>query len=405
VDTSQTFVRFMGLLKTLAEVAPLTTAERDFPERVCIVLERMLEALDAQQGAIFILDEQASRLTCVAEAGMEALPSTITLNPAQGEEWSSLLSPRAVRGTDLADYFGPSERQLKNIRCIAALRVLGKLVGAIAIGKRNGGEDFGALDIEGLELLTSQLALMLHNHALQEALHHQVADNLRLMQALHRSQEDVMDAFAAAIDAKDPHMHGHSQNVARYSAEIATCLGMGEQEVTGIRAAGQLHDIGKVTVDKAVFAKTSALRKEEFREMADHTTTGHSIVRSIKFPWPQVSEIVRWHHERADGTGYPDNLRLDDVPLPVRIVAVADTYDAMTSARPYREPLSQVEALQEIARLTPLKFDPTVVQALLVQARSREAANPEHLPHAPLEVDRISMDLLRRITNQRVYSA
>ena len=109
-------------------------------------------------------------------------------------------------------------------------------------------------------------------------------------------------------------------------------------DVAALRSAGYLHDIGKVAVDRRLFGKPGALDPEEFREMADHTTVGHQIVSSVQFPWPKIPETVRWHHERSDGSGYPDRLAQDDLPLAVRIVGLADSFDAMTSARPYRAP-------------------------------------------------------------------
>ena len=104
--------------------------------------------------------------------------------------------------------------------------------------------------------------------------------------------------------------------------------------------AAYLHDIGMVAVDKRLLGKTSRLDAEESREMRDHTVVGHQIVSQVQFPWPQIPEIVRWHHERADGSGYPDGLHGDEIPQAVRIVALAETFDAMTSERPYRERLS-----------------------------------------------------------------
>jgi HD-GYP domain-containing protein (c-di-GMP phosphodiesterase class II) len=111
----------------------------------------------------------------------------------------------------------------------------------------------------------------------------------------------------------------------------------------------------------------------------DHTTIGHQIVHGVQFPWPQIPEIVRWHHERADGSGYPDRLRIDEVSLPVRIVAVADSFDAMTSERAYRSSLSVGAALSELVRMTPQKYDPSVVQALLIQVR-RDAVGRNQTP-------------------------
>ena len=136
-----------------------------------------------------------------------------------------------------------------------------------------------------------------------------------------------------------------------------------------LRSAGYLHDIGKVAVDRRLFGKPSALDPEEFREMADHTTVGHQIVSSVQFPWPKIPETVRWHHERSDGSGYPDKLTQDDLPMQVRIVGLADSFDAMTSARPYRAPLSVGSALSDLVRMAPDEVDPNVVQGLLIQVR------------------------------------
>src|SRR2546423_856181 len=115
------------------------------------------------------------------------------------------------------------------------------------------------------------------------------------------------------------------------------------------------------------------------REMFDHTTIGHRIVQGAQFPWPMIPAVGGWHHERADGTGYPDKLHLDDTPMPARIMAVADTFDAMVTDRPYREGLSVGEAMTEIVRITPVKFDPAVVHGLMVQLR-RDAAGSNKVP-------------------------
>ena len=172
-----------------------------------------------------------------------------------------------------------------------------------------------------------------------------------------------------------------------------------------MRSAGYLHDIGKVAIDKRLFAKTSSLDTEESRAMRDHTVMGHQIVSQVQFPWPQVPEIVRWHHERADGSGYPDGLHGDEIPVPVRIIALADTFDAMTSERPYRERLSVGSALQELIRLTPEKYDPHALQALLIQMR-RDAVGTNRLPILepdlstcpPTDVDQLAATLQHRIT-------
>lgn len=186
---------------------------------------------------------------------------------------------------------------------------------------------------------------------------------------------------------------------------------MDQGEVASLRSAGYLHDIGKVVVDKHIFGKPSALDPNEFREMVDHTIVGHQIVSGVQFPWPRVPEIVRWHHERGDGSGYPDGLLMDDVPMPVRIVGLADTFDAMTSERPYRDPLSVGGTLSEIVRLTPQKYDPDAVQGLLVQVR-RDAVGSNRAPFlenrtalniAPPDVDQLAASLQHKLTHGRLY--
>ena len=131
----------------------------------------------------------------------------------------------------------------------------------------------------------------------------------------------------------------------------------------------------------------------------------------VQFPWPRIPETVRWHHERGDGSGYPDGLLLEDVSMPVRIVGLADTLDAMTSARPYREPLSIGEALSEIVRLAPLKFDPNAVQALLMQVRRTASGSLRSaffdqrmiVDIAPGDVDHLAASLQHKVSHGRIH--
>jgi HD-GYP domain-containing protein (c-di-GMP phosphodiesterase class II) len=297
-------------------------------------------------------------------------------------------------------------------RCIAPLRVGGKLVGMVALGRREDDSAYGQEELEALGLLSNYVAVAVQNHALKQSLEYRVAENLRLLGSIHKFYDNALEAFATAIDIKHITVHGHSLRVGRYSSLIGDAVGVGGVEASGLKAAGYLHDIGKVSVDNHIFSKPSALDDEEFREMADHTVIGHRIVAGVEFPWPKIPEVVRWHHERADGSGYPDHLRLDEVPIPARIVSVADAFDAMTSERPYRHQLSVGEALTELVRLSPLKFDPVAVQGLLIQVR-RDAvgSNKEaFLDHrlvcniAPTDVDHIAATLQHKLTNGRTYS-
>src|SRR5438270_7562081 len=409
-------IRLFGVLKTIADFGPAATADRDFAETASDVLKRTLEALDALQGALFVFDHGVVRMTVVACTGFDFLTpkAGVQLGRTQSQKWlqdrsTSLLGPVCV-----ADYFGAQDTPfLRSLKCLLPLQMGPTLVGGLCLGNRKGNEAYGDTERDALNLLGGHLALLLQNYMLSESLRLQITDNLRLLSSLNHSYDDALEAFATTIDARNEHMRGHSMRVGRFAAGIAGSLGMGEADIPGIRAAGQLHDIGMVAVEKSLSTKSSPLCAEEFREIADHTIIGHQIVSAVRFPWPQVPDVVRWHHERADGSGYPDRLHNDELPLSVRIVAVADTFDAMTSDRPYRQSNSVMSVCHELVRLSPSKFDSSVVQALLVHLR-RDLENKSSTRLLPLQktaqiavadIDRLSCDLVGRLTGHRVYSA
>jgi putative nucleotidyltransferase with HDIG domain len=374
-----------------------------------------LLALEAIQGSIFIFDCGTLRHSCVATIGFDSMAAKTTIQISQRElqNWMHSREPRVVQHGDELDYFASQEPVFAgSVQCLMPLRVGATLAGALCLGSRKDNQGYSDTELEAISLLAPHFALLLHNHTLAENLRVQISDNLRLLSSLNHSYEDSLEAFATTIDAKDHYMRGHSMRVGHYAADIAASLGFSEAEVSSVRAAGQLHDIGKVTVDKSVANKTTQLRPEEFREIADHTVIGHQIVSSVRFPWPEVPEVVRWHHERSDGSGYPDKLHSDELSLPVRIIAVADTFDAMTHKRPYRQPMSMMQAANELVKLAPTKFDPNVVQGLLVQLRShsegkgRLAAVKDLTPQfSTSDLDKLSVTLVHKITGNRVYSA
>lgn len=416
MDQNSKLIRLFAVLRTIADVGPVATADHEFSDATRQILERIMRAFEAEQAALLLFDGGGAKLTCVAAAGFPSLaPQTVLPVIGKPQHWNLARASRVpVRPQDLQELFGSSQGPfLSSIRCLTPLRVSTGPVGALVLGAGRNQEPYGATDVEGLEMLAPHLALVLHNHSLAESLRHQIADNLRLLSSLHHSYDDALEAFATTIDSKDSYLRGHSVRVARFAAGIAETLGMAEDEISGIRAAGHLHDIGKVTVDKQFFSKASTLRPEEFRAIADHTIMGHQIVSSVRFPWPQVPEVVRWHHERADGSGYPDRLQKDELPLSVRIVAVADTFDAMTSDRPYRQSNSVMSACNELVRLAPSKFDSSVVQALLVHLRrdlegksaGRLLAQQKTTQITNADIDRLSCDLMGRLTGHRAYSA
>lgn len=172
-------------------------------------------------------------------------------------------------------------------------------------------------------------------------------------------------ALAATVDAKDHYTYGHSKKVSKYACDIATVLGYSEEKIAVIRTAGLLHDIGKIGVSDEILCKNTALNDDEWEPIHAHPSMGVSILKhvdSIKECLPGV----QYHHERYDGKGYPQGLKGENIPLDARILAVADTFDAMTSSRPYRNnPLTHQQAIEELIRCSGAQFDSKIVEVFI----------------------------------------
>jgi len=174
---------------------------------------------------------------------------------------------------------------------------------------------------------------------------------------------DSIEMIAAAVDAKDPYTKGHSARVSQYSVILAKELGLDEEEIERVRVSATLHDVGKIGVDDRVLNKPGVLTDEEFDQMKRHTIIGFEIVRQVA----QLADTlpgIRWHHESLDGSGYPDGLQGDELPLMVRVIAVADTFDAITTDRPYQAGRDFPTAIEILKKHAGTRYDPIVVDAL-----------------------------------------
>lgn len=171
---------------------------------------------------------------------------------------------------------------------------------------------------------------------------------------------EVVDALAAAVDAKDSYTCGHSERVAEMSLAIAKDMNLSDEEQYLIHIGAHLHDVGKIGIPDAIMSKPGRLTNEEFKLIKDHPMIGYHIVSKVKI-LQTVSLIVRHHHERMDGGGYPDGLSGTDIPLGARIVAVADAFDAMTTNRTYKVSMSISDALQELINCSGTQFDRQIV--------------------------------------------
>jgi putative nucleotidyltransferase with HDIG domain/PAS domain S-box-containing protein len=186
----------------------------------------------------------------------------------------------------------------------------------------------------------------------------------RSVAQLRQTLEETVSALAAMSEKRDLYTAGHQQRVAHLACAMAEEMGLQGDRVNGLRVAGKLHDIGKISVPAEILAKPSRLTPIEMSIMKTHSEAGFEILKRVSFPWP-VARMVLQHHERLDGSGYPEGLRGDEIMLEARILAVADVVEAMSSHRPYRATLGLERALDEVGMHKGGLYDPEAVDACL----------------------------------------
>lgn len=211
------------------------------------------------------------------------------------------------------------------------------------------------------DIMLERINRIIHSNQLQ---HHLQSEVKKKTSEVEMLSLQAMMTLAQTIDAKDPYTKGHSMRVAKYSKKLAKKLGLSATEQDNVYFMGLLHDIGKIGVPDYIINKPQKLTDEEFAVVKKHPETGYDILKHFK-EIPHIEQGARWHHERLDGTGYPDRLTGEQIPLLVRLISVADSYDAMTSRRSYRNVLPMDYILQELEKGKGTQFDPNVAEAMI----------------------------------------
>jgi PAS domain S-box-containing protein/putative nucleotidyltransferase with HDIG domain len=186
----------------------------------------------------------------------------------------------------------------------------------------------------------------------------------RSLERLQTTLEETVYALAAAAEMRDPYTAGHQKRVAELATSMAAAMRLGEQQTRGLRMAGLIHDVGKIRIPAEILSKPARLTETEWSLVKTHPQAGYDILKSIEFPWP-VAQIVLQHHERVDGSGYPQGLTCEETLPEARILAVADVVEAMASHRPYRPAFPLEEALREISQNRGALYEPDAVDACL----------------------------------------
>ena len=232
------------------------------------------------------------------------------------------------------------------------LRTTGQILGAVYVDSVNAPDRFTEADLELLAAIGNQAGVALHR--------------VRLMSELGRLHLDTIRAIAATIDAKDGYTHRHSERVAALAGRIAAELGLTREEQETAELAALLHDLGKIGVPDSILNKPEQLSADEFEEMKKHPVHGAGILANIQSAAVMaVIPGVQYHHEWWDGSGYPEGLKGEEIPLLGRLLGVADFLDALTSSRSYRKPVPVETAIRMVTEGAGTHFDPRVVDAAL----------------------------------------
>ena len=305
-------------------------------------------------------------LCSTAASGEEALLAL------QRERFDAVISDLQMPGIGGLELLTQARRCYPHVAFLVTTGVDDVEVGVQAM--RSGADDYLVKPLLESAVIAS-LERALHKRNLEQQvenyrqhLEEMVADRTgqlrRALQQLERSYEDTLQALGAAIDLRDNDTAGHSQRVCRYSLEIARSMGWSEDKLESLAKGAHLHDIGKLGIPDGILLKPGSLTAEERKLMQRHVQIGFDLVKDIAF-LADAAEIVLTHHERYDGGGYPRGLKGDEILPSARIFAVADSFDAITSDRPYRRASSFEAGLQIIRECSGTQFDPQVVSAFL----------------------------------------
>src|SRR5712672_572493 len=360
--------RLLHTFAALADLGQEIADTGDFEEMLRASFHLLLGSLAIRRGAVGEYDQDLGQLRLIAARGLgESQNLLLPFSSAQARELAGLGSSLSLdESMGRAETFLEGHRDAfpsTQINLLVPLVVRETLVGVVLLGEKATGEDFTEEDVQILGALARHIGVGIHSHRLLEEVERKAEENKRLYDGLRTIYKETVHAFAAAIDIKDRYTQGHSVRVGKYSEIIAREMGWTDNAVEGIAIAGYLHDIGKLIVDLNVINSPERFNAKDSKEMSRHPTAGYEILSPISHPYADIPLMARYHHERIDGNGYPDGLKGDEIPAGAKIVTLADSFDAMTTDRPYRKHLPLADVLEDFRVNTGTQFEPAVVCA------------------------------------------
>lgn len=349
--------RRVNQFATLVELGTILNSTLEPKEVRKRAMQAATRLMNCEAGSLLLLDEEKNELFFEVALGDKGKAvKEVRLKIGEGiagwvaEHGVSLVVPDVTkdhRHSVLVDE--KSGFTTKNILCVPIM-VKQKIIGVLQAINKLGNGAFSEEDIELFQLLANQVAIAIENSNLYEE--------------IHAAFLELSEALAQSIEKRDPYTGGHTKRVLAFSLAIAKYMNLNTDEMENLKVAAILHDIGKIGVEDRILRKKEELTEEEYKEMQKHPIVGAEIIGHIK----QLKDVMpgmRYHHERADGKGYPDRLKGVNIPLIARIISVADTYDAMTTNRPYHNALDEAKSIAELKRCAGLQFEKDVIDAFI----------------------------------------
>jgi HD-GYP domain-containing protein (c-di-GMP phosphodiesterase class II) len=350
--TTEELRRAQERLAAVYEANQIISSERDLKKLFRRVMEQIFSLIPAHNGVILLKDEKTGQLvneyvksnmedaevvisTTIIKRAMEKGEAVVTLDAADDSRFEAGMSIIA--------------QNISSVMC-TPLSHLGETLGVLYVDTRGTTHAFAESDLQLLVALSGPASIAIKN--------------AQYVHMLERSYHDTLIVTANAIELRDHYTVGHTWRVTNFAVEIARQLGWDEERISQAEMGGVLHDVGKIAVPDAVLGKASALTDEEYAVMKIHPERGARMLEDVTL-LKSVIPYCLCHHERYDGRGYPHGLKGDDIPIEGRLVAVADTFDAMTSNRPYRKGRPPQDAIKEIERSMGTQLDPECANALI----------------------------------------
>jgi HD-GYP domain-containing protein (c-di-GMP phosphodiesterase class II) len=352
----------------MAELGQEITSRSSFQETVRTSLHLLLGSLAIMRGGVARYSRFEHELNMISARGLgEEFPLGLSLCDEDERQFlTNGMVPIEASQARVLPFFQVYDQSIDRagIELVLPLVVHDETVGAIFLGEKASGEPYSSYDREVVSAMGRHIAVAIAHRNLLSELERRAEENRRLYEELKTTYKDTVRAFAAAIDCKDKYTEGHSVRVGKYAEIIGEELGWTADEIEGAAVAGYLHDVGKLTVDRRIINAPYRINAKESTELNRHPSVGYEILLPIHHPYTDVPLAAKHHHERLDGRGYPDGLFDREIPYIAKVVNLADSFDAMTTDRPYRRRRAANEIFDDLDRNSGKQFAPEVVNAL-----------------------------------------